>query len=129
MPEAVSLADLTRARVADRVRGQLMQTALKEMRDQVRGARKALPHLAALEGAIGRRGVSAIAEVPAHWLAKIISQLSSLSLSENDLELQDLLSALCHALRRQQEASASPAPVTQTEYLSNFHDSARLEVG
>jgi len=128
MPNAVSPADLTRARVADRVRGQLMQTALKEMLDQVGGARKALPHLAALEGAIGRRGASAIAEVPAHWLAKIISQLSSLPLSENDLELQDLLSGLCRALRRQQEASASPAPVTQTEYLSDFHDSARLEV-
>jgi len=45
MPNAVSPADLTRARVADRVRGQLMQTALKEMLDQVRGARQALQRL------------------------------------------------------------------------------------
>ena len=117
-----------------------MQTALKELLDPVAGARNALPHLAALEDAIGRRGASAIGDIPAHWLAKIISQLSSLPLRENDLELQDLLSGLNRALRCHQEGSAIPAPeapaargastatAATAEYLSDFHDSTRLEV-
>lgn len=79
-----------------------MQAALKALLDKVRGARAAFPHLAALEEALGRRGVAAIDEVPLHWLAKITQQLGSLPLRDEDLELQDLLSCLCRAVARQQ---------------------------
>lgn len=108
MPPPAHLAELARARVADRVRGQLMQAALKALLDQVRGARAAFPHLAALEDALGRRGVAAIDEVPLHWLAKITAQLGSLPLRDEDLELQDLLSSLCRAVERQQRPQRAP---------------------
>lgn len=96
------LAALARARSEDRVRGQMMQVALKRLLDQVPGSRRALPHLAALEDGLGRRGACAAEQVPPHWLGRIISQLSSLPLSEEDHELQDLLSRLCRTLARHQ---------------------------
>ncbi len=119
-------AELARARVADRVRGQLMQAALKELLDQVRGARAALPHLAALEDALGRRGAAAVAEVPPQWLGRIITQLSGLPLRDDDPELQDLLSRLCTALGRHQQPTA-PAP-QEDAHPSDFHDPVCLEV-
>lgn len=131
MPTPKNPADLARARVADRVRGQLMQAALKDLLDQVRGARAALPHLAALEEALGRRGASAVREVPAHWLAKIIVQLSSLPLREDDIELQELLSKLCRALARHQQPLPPPPPPPappEEAHPSDFHDPACLEV-
>lgn len=108
-----------------------MQSALKALLDQVRGARAAFPHLAALEEALGRRGVAAIDEVPLHWLAKITTQLGSLPLRDEDLELQDLLSCLCKAIERHQSPPPVPAlPEVDAEsnYLSDFHDSTRMEV-
>lgn len=96
------LAALARARSEDRVRGQMMQVALKRLLDQVPGSRRALPHLAALEDGLGRRGACAADQVPPHWLGRIISQLSSLPLGEEDHELQDLLSRLCRNLARHQ---------------------------
>ena len=55
-PPPAHLAELARARSADRVRGRLMQAALKALLGPVSGARAAFPHLAALEEALGRRG-------------------------------------------------------------------------
>jgi hypothetical protein len=134
MPPSDHLAELARARMADRVRGKLMQSALKALLDPVPGARGAFPHLAALEEALGRQGVSAIDEVPLQWLAKITTQLGSLPLRDDDHELQDLLSRLCSAVERQQRPRP-PAPEPEpagpehdSNYLSDFHDSARMEV-
>lgn len=110
----VEPATLARARSEDRVRGQMMQVALKRLLDQVSGSRRALPHLAALEDGLGRRGACAAEQVPPHWLGRIISQLSSLPLSEDDHELQDLLSRLCRALARHQV----PAAQLRTEVFS-----------
>jgi hypothetical protein len=128
MPPPDPLADLARTRVANRVRGKLMRTALRDLLDPVPGARAALPHLAALEQALDRRGASAIDEVPPHWLGKIISQLTSLPLREDDRELQALLAGLRLALHRHQLPPTAPPPAAQPEYLSDFGDSRRLEV-
>ncbi len=131
MPPPAHLAELARARVADRVRGRLMQAALKALLDQVRGARAAFPHLAALEEALGRLGAGAIDGVPLQWLAKITSQLGSLPLRDDDLELQDLLSTLCQTIQRHQVPTVEPAPADPGEpsdYLSGFQDSSRMEV-
>lgn len=108
-----------------------MQAALKALLDPVSGARAAFPHLAALEEALGRRGTSAIDEVPLHWLARITTQLGSLPLRDDDLELQDLLSLLCKAIERRQMPPVEPPPADEDEpsnYLSDFHDSSRMEV-
>ncbi len=127
MPSHAKPAELARARVADRVRGQLMQSALKELLDTVPRARAALPHLAALEDALGRRGACAIGEVPPHWLATIIRQLSSLPLRDDDPELQDLLSRLCRALSLHQLPPAAAQDVEEA-HPSDFHDPGCLEV-
>lgn len=97
---------------ADRMRGQLIQGALKDLLDEVVGARAALPHLAALEAALGQRGTAAIDEVPVQWLSRITKQLSSLPLRDDDLELQGLLARLCGTLALHQRPP-EPAPASE----------------
>jgi hypothetical protein len=73
------------------MRGRLVQKSLTRLLDRVPGARHALPHLAALENALGRHGLSAaIGAVPVAWLGRIHGQLSSLPLPDDDLPLRDL---------------------------------------
>ncbi len=107
-----------------------MQSALKRLLDPVRGARAAFPHLAALEEGLGRRGVAAIDEVPLHWLAKITTQLGSLPLRDEDLELQDLLSSLCLAIERLQSPPdvARPAAEACSNELGDIHPLSSMEV-
>ena len=81
-----------------RLQGRLMHLSLKALLDRVRGAREALPHLAALETALGERGAAAIGAIPPQWRTRICSQLSSLPLPEDDLPLQDLLGRLLASL-------------------------------
>ncbi len=99
--------------------------ALRDLLDRVRGARDALPHLAALEHSLGTKGFSAVDSVPAHWLAKITSQLSSLPIRDDDRELQDLLTRLCNALQIHRDP---PPALESPRYLSDFHSDDRLEV-
>lgn len=101
------------------VRGRLMQQSLRSLLDCVRGSREVLPHLAALEVSLGRGGSAVIDDIPAHWLAKICSQLSSLPLPRDDPPLHDLLSRLMDRLEAQR-----PAP----NYRSNFGGPHGLEV-
>ncbi|MDE2082144.1 MAG: hypothetical protein KGI90_12380 [Burkholderiales bacterium] len=111
----------------DRVRGRLMQQSLAALLDRVRGAREVLPHLAALEQALGQQGSRAIEKVPPHWLAKICSQLSSLPLPEDDVPLQDLQTRLLAALRGQrseQEASDAERTVVIREISHSEFDAA-----
>lgn len=115
-----------RERIEDRVRGQLMQMALRDLLDQVRGSRDALPHLAALEKALGQRGANAVQEVPVHWLAKITSQLSSLPIRPDDRELQELLNRLCTALQVKREPV--PQAIESARFLSDFQAEGRIEV-
>jgi signal transduction protein with GAF and PtsI domain len=82
----------------DRVRGRLMQQSLSALLDRVRGARDALPHLAALEAGLGKRGTAAIRAIPPQHRARICSQLSSLPLPEDDSPLQDLQRRLLASL-------------------------------
>jgi hypothetical protein len=83
---------------AERLRGRLMQQSLTHLLNRVRGSREVLPHLAALENSLGRHGPAVITSIPAHSLAKICSQLSSLPLPKDDPPLHDLLTRLMDAL-------------------------------
>lgn len=84
---------------ADLLRGRLMQRALKTLLDQVRGAREVLPHLAALEKALGERGSMAIDQIPAPFVTKVFSQLRVLPAPEDDAILQDLIRRVQRAMR------------------------------
>ena len=68
-----------------------MAQSLGRLLDQARGSREVLPHLAALERRLLERGAGAIEQVPALWLGRIVSQLSSLPLPQQDAPLHDLL--------------------------------------
>lgn len=80
-----------------------MGKSLGQLLDQARGAREVLPHLAALERSLLERGACAIDQVPAHWLGRICSQLSSLPLPEQDPPLHDLLGRLMTRLEAQRD--------------------------
>lgn len=114
---------MAKAKAASRIRGQLMQMALRDLLDQVRGARDALPHLAALEKALGDKGMTAIADVPAHWLPKITSQLGGLPICSDDHELNELLRRLTNALQAQQEPR-----VDGPRFLSDLQGDDHIEV-
>ena len=86
---------------ADLIRGRLMQRSLRGLFDRVPESRAALPHLAALEGALGQLGAGAVAVVSRHGLAKIHTQLRVLPLDPADGGLQDLLALVQRALRQQ----------------------------
>ena len=79
-----------------------MAQSLGRLLDRARGSREVLPHLAALERTLLELGAAAIEQVPAHWLGRIVSQLSSLPLPEQDPPLHDLLQRML----RQQQALA-----------------------
>ncbi|MBX3636706.1 MAG: hypothetical protein KF683_15140 [Rubrivivax sp.] len=93
----------------ERLRGRLMQQSLSALLDRVRGSRDVLPHLAALEGALGERGLAAIAAIAPQHLTRICSQLSSLPLPEGDQPLQDLQERLLQALQASRRPKAEPA--------------------
>ena len=120
---AAQATAIAKAKAASRIRGQLMQMALRDLLNQVRGARDALPHLAALEMALGQKGIAAVSEVPAQWLPKITMQLGSLPIREDDRELNELLRRLTSALQAQQEPR-----VESQRFLSGFHTDDRIEV-
>lgn len=90
---------------AELVRGRLMKASLGALLDQVRGAREALPHLAALEISLGTHGAAAIEAIPERWRARMCAQLGSLPLAEDDAPLLDLRRRLAASLER-----AAPAP-------------------
>ena len=68
-----------------------MAQSLGLLLDRAPGAREVLPHLAALERALMSHGAGAVERVPANWLGRICSQLSSLPLPPHDPPLSDLL--------------------------------------
>ena len=86
-----------------RLKGRLMAQSLGLQLDRARGARDVLPHLAALERSLLEDGAGAIDCVPAHWLHRICTQLSSLPLPEQDPPLHDLLQRLMDRLQAGQE--------------------------
>lgn len=120
---AAQATAMAKAKAASRIRGQLMQMALRQLLNQVRGSRDALPHLAALETALGEKGVAAIAEVPPHWLARMAAQLGSLPIREDDKELNELLRRLCNAV----EARQDPKP-DMGRVLPDYQASGHVEV-
>ncbi len=87
---------------ARKIKGRLMAQSLGLLLDRVRGAREVLPHLGALERGLLEHGIDAVARIPAHWLPKICSQLSSLPIPDQDPPLHDLLDRLLHELRGEQ---------------------------
>jgi hypothetical protein len=92
-----------------------MQRSLQALLDRVPGAREVLPHLAALETALGKRGPAVIASIAAPGLTKICSQLSSLPLPDDDPTLHDLLTRLMDALDQQRP----PPPRFQSTVASH----------
>ena len=96
------------------LRGRQMQSALKQLLDRVGGARDALPHLAALENALGLEGAGAIDRASPRGLSKIHTQLRVLPLEAGDFALQELLARVQNALRR--HAATRP----KTHQLSPF---------
>ncbi|MDQ2779009.1 MAG: hypothetical protein M3Y32_05565 [Pseudomonadota bacterium] len=94
---------------ADRVNGQLMQGSLGALLDKVPGARGVVPHLAALERALGALGASAIESIPPAGLTRICGQLASLPLPEGDRPLEELQARLMQALGGSGAAPAASA--------------------
>ncbi|HOL38520.1 MAG TPA: hypothetical protein PLT38_11890, partial [Rubrivivax sp.] len=111
-PESIPSGD------AELQRGRLMQRSLRVLLDQVRGARKVLPHLAALEAALGTRGAEAVERIPPQFVGKVFRQLRVLPLPEDDAALQELIARLKEALRRQ--------PEVRTLQLSPFDPEATV---
>jgi len=112
-----------RERIENRVRGQLMQMALQQLFDVVRGSREALPHLAVLEKALGQRGVAAVAEVPPAWRVRMAAQLACLPVPEGDRELIELRALLGAGLQAPAEPRQADKPV-----LSAFMTDSRLQM-
>jgi hypothetical protein len=84
-----------------------MYRSLKALLDRAPGAREVLPHLSALEAALGLNGPAAIDSASAPVLQKMYSQLSSLPLANEDQPLRELLARLLIALEdRAAEAKA-----------------------
>jgi hypothetical protein len=98
---------------AERVRGRLMAASLATLLDGVRGAREALPHLAALEASLARHGASAIEALPERWRRRLGAQLGSLPLPPDDAPLLDLVRRL-QAMPAAGDAAAAPAPAAPT---------------
>jgi uncharacterized protein YqgV (UPF0045/DUF77 family) len=113
-PESIPSGD------AELQRGRLMQRSLRVLLDQVRGARKVLPHLAALEAALGTRGAEAVERIPPQFVGKVFRQLRVLPLPEDDAALQELIARLKEALRRQ--------PEVRTLQLSPFDPEATVVI-
>ncbi|MDH4052936.1 MAG: hypothetical protein OEU93_15290 [Rubrivivax sp.] len=105
-----------------------MQTSLKTLLDRVPGARDALPHLAALEGALLKRGAAAVDAVPPAWLARIHAQLCSLPLPEDDLPLRDLHTRLQARLDRARRPVAPKITLPPLEKADPSMDMTRTVV-
>lgn len=122
---------------ADRVNGQCMQSSLAALLDRVPGSRGVVPHLAALERALGALGASAIESIPPAGLTRICGQLASLPLPDGDGPLEELQVRLMQALAGDGAASVAgvapgsvKAPVkTVSVGAMPFVDSRLLSVG
>jgi hypothetical protein len=88
----------------------MMQKALTVLLDQVRGAREAMPHLAALESWLGEHGAGCIEQVPRHQLQRMFTQLRVLPLSAEDAVQQDLVRSIQRAIRAQVTADRAAVP-------------------
>ncbi|MEO5733804.1 MAG: hypothetical protein ABIN96_03955 [Rubrivivax sp.] len=95
MPNALPV---TGTPLLDRDPARLMHASLARLLDQVRGARAVLPHLTALERALGKQGLTVVDTCPHPALARICAQLASLPLPDDDIPLQALQTRLLQAL-------------------------------
>ncbi len=97
-----------------------MRASLTSLLDRVNGSRTVLPHLAALEAGLLKKGPAVIDGISRPVLAKICTQLSSLPLAGDDQPLQDLMGRLMTALEALQ-----PPP----QFLSDFMTDSKVVVG
>lgn len=116
----VSADPLPPLSAADLLRGRLMHKSLQVLLDQVRGSRQVLPHLALLEAGLFESGAAVIDQIPATFITKVFSQLRVLPLSGDDAALQDLVSRVQTALRRQARQ--------ETHQLSPFDPEATVVI-
>ena len=103
------------------VQAAAMVVALKALLDQVPGSRQALPHLAALEGDLGRHGLAVLGKAPTPALLKASQQLARLPLPSEGRELQ----RLGHLLLDEIDARSRPSG---DGMRSDFHTPDRLQV-
>jgi hypothetical protein len=103
-----------------------MRTSLKALLDKARGAREVLPHLAALEAALGQHGLAAIDSASTPALQKMYSQLSSLPIATDDRPLHELLARLMVALEDRALEAKVHAPVVKA--ASGFGSDSKLMV-
>jgi hypothetical protein len=86
-----------------------------------------LPHLAALEVALGRIGSDAVGQIPQHHLTKICQQLTNLPLPKKDPPLHELLGLLLDALEGYDHAHQL-AKDPHAQFLSTFVSDSKLEI-
>lgn len=124
-----ALPTATAEQALDLLRGRLMHQSLSGLLNGVSGARKALPHLAALETAVGLHGPAVVNGLSRVLLVKICSQLNSLPLPADDAPLQDLLDRLMRALEDAPERpGALPQRPLRLQALSDFVTDEKLQV-
>lgn len=121
---------------AEVLRGRLMQRALKTLLDQVPGSRDVLPHLAALEAALGAQGAVVIEQIAPAVAAKVFSQLRVLPIANDDPVMQDLLGRVHRVVRRNgaihahslspfdPEATVVITEASHTDFMNALGDSA-----
>lgn len=115
VPAAASAADS-----AQQLQARMMRHSLQVLLDRVRGSREALPHLAALEAALGNQGTAALDSASQKVLAKIHTQLRVLPLDPADGPIQDLVALVRRTLRRHSSQ--------QTHQLSPFDPEATVVI-
>ncbi len=127
-PAGPAAAALPAAQALERLRAQLMQQALSQVLDSVTGARAALPHLAALEGALVEHGTDVIAGLSRPVLLQVCRQLAGLPLPADDGPLLDLQERLLCALESMPEPGAVVQRRPQLHELSDFLTEEKLLV-
>ena len=114
-PAAPALASTESAESLESLHLKAMHAALKALLDRVPGARRALPHLAALEISLRKNGLSSVRQASLPVLQKVLTQLTGMPDVARDPGLQSLQAALLSAIARQQP----PHPKSQLKSLGD----------
>lgn len=100
---------------------QAMAAALGAILDRVRGARDALPLMAALENSLRSKGMQAIHETALSTMVRVAAQLEALPIASDDAAMQALR---LHVMDRVGVRTTLPS----SGPLSDFGDGDALEV-
>jgi hypothetical protein len=112
----------------ERLRSALMRQSLSHLLNGAAGARSALPHLSALEAALGEHGTQVLAGMSRLVLAKLCSQLARLPVAADDAPLLDLQERLMQALETAPSPDLPKERPVQLHGLSDFLTDEKLLV-